>query len=292
MSAPRSLARAASDLLGFFRLRPDGAQVPCYRALVYTALGSAVAGRWAPMLLLANAAAVGLLFMFLGAYDNYWDWRLRGEANATGAALTRWRLPRAGGLALAAAPWALLIPVLGAANACGLSLGAERALWLLAGLGLVHATPGVRLKERPFNFFLAPAWAALLFWQGWAVTGTAGWSASLGVLCGAVFLLQCHAELMHRVADRVQAGLSDAPLHRLLTWFRWLPGISVLLSAAAATVNALFLNTTVWSLVRLQAVRGLAPERVGAIRQRVWHPAWSLYEVGIYGLVGWLRPWS
>jgi len=100
------------DLLGGFRLRSIRQRVSGQRALFYTLVGYAFAPDSRADLLVVNTLVIALLFSFFGAYDNYWDWRLLGEENATGAAIQRWGLRRELGLALACAPWLLIVPLI------------------------------------------------------------------------------------------------------------------------------------------------------------------------------------
>lgn len=264
-----------------YRLRQDGALMPCYRALVYTLLGYALSGQASLGLMTANTLLMGLLLMFLGAYDNYWDWHLLDERNGMRAMTERWPAWLAFGAVLA--PWLLILPALHVSRAWGLSRAAEAGMWALAAWAILYATPGVRLKTRPLSFFMAPLWACVLCWQAYAAAGPAPAPGYVFGVLGAVFLLQCHAEVLHRVEDHWRA--SGRVPQRLLACFRWLPGVSVVVALGAAWFNLLFLNTALWSFVRLRAVRGIAVDRVPQLRRQVWHPAWSLPEFAVYALI-------
>ncbi len=260
----------------FYRLRPDGAQVPGYRALAYTAFGAAVAASWHPVLVLMNAAAVFAVFACLGAYDNLWDWRREGQRNGTRAVLESRGLSWRQDLAWSAAPMTAALVLW----TCACKLGMPRPALALAvavmALAAAYVTPPVRLKDRPGSFVVAPLLAAGLFLQAYAVGG-APMRPTVLVLAVLAFGLQCHAECLHRLDDAVAPA---AQWRRL----RWLPKVSLSGSLLAAVINPVFLNTAVWSLVRWRAAARLRPEEIRMARRQVWRPIWSLYEFGIYGM--------
>lgn len=274
--------RMAADVADFYRLRQFRTLVPGQRALVYTAFGSAMGGPFQWRLIVANVALIALLFMFFGAYDNYWDWKLMGEQNGTRAVMERRRWPAAAGLLLAFMPWLLILPLAGTMRAWGLSWSSERLIWVLALLGAAYMTPGIRLKSRRLSFFMAPAWACLLFLQAAFLSGTGRYHLMLFALSGAIFALQCQAELLHRLDDGVATTAAPA----LRGWLYRLPWIALGVSLAAAWRMPLLLNSTVWWLVRLWALRRVNLARLSSLRRQVWHPVWSLYEFGIYAAVG------
>lgn len=278
----------AWDLLTGYRLRSEGAQVSGLRALVHTLFGYAIAAQPAIGLLVLNTAVIVLLFMFFGAYDNYCDWRLLGERNATRAVIERRKLSQPGGLALIFAPWLAILPLASLAHAWGMSPWSERALGLMVLLGLAYITPGIRLKQRRVSFFIAPLWACLLFLQAVLLTRGARWHPSILILCAAVFGLQCQAEFLHRLDDHVRKGHDDRDpvTQAMLSRLRWLPRGIFAASLVAASHSAVFLNTSLWSLVRLFAVTRQSVERLSKIRHQPWHPVWSLYEFAIYAVLG------
>jgi len=272
------------DLLGGFRLRSIRQRVSGQRALFYTLVGYAFAPDSRADLLVVNTLVIALLFSFFGAYDNYWDWRLLGEENATGAAIQRWGLRRELGLALACAPWLLIVPLILLARGMGWSPASELTLWAMTALGLSYMTPGIRLKGRVLDGLVAPIWACLLFVEAEAVWKPAVPSPSLLVLCAAMLALQGHAEVLHRLDD-ARRGPNRGAARTLLAWLRRLAvwtAVGALL--AAWLVHPIFLNTTLWSLVRLAAVGRLELRRVSRLRRQWWHPVWSLYEFAVYAV--------
>lgn len=279
----------AEPLLSFYRLRSEQSLVSGQRAVLYTVLGYCLTAQHGTALLIANTGIVALLFMFFGAYDNYWDWRVWHEANGTGRFIEARRLAPAAGLLLSYAPWVFILPALALARTAGMSAVAELCFWLMTALGFLYITPGLRLKERSISFFIAPVWACLLLVQ--ASTLSASWQSEplLMALCVAVFLVQCQAELLHRVDDALQ-GTADAtsvPLATLLAWLRWLPlGSAVGFLIGGWRLNPLLFNSVFWSLVKGWSLRRLTADRVPALRKQLWHPAWSLYEFGLYAAVG------
>lgn len=280
--------RLGCDLVFGYRLRSDGAQVSGLRALVHTLFGYAIAAQPAVGLLALNTAVIVLLFMFFGAYDNYCDWRLLGERNATRAVIERRKLSQPGGLALIFAPWVAILPLASLAHAWGMSPRSEGALGLMTLLGMAYITPGIRLKQRRVSFFIAPLWACLLFLQAVLLTRGARWHPSTLFLCAAVFGLQCQAELLHRLDDHVREGYGekDPVTQAMLSRLRWLPRCVFAASVLAAFHSAVFLNTSLWSLVRLFSVKRQSVERLSRIRRQPWHPVWSLYEFAIYAVLG------
>ncbi len=270
------------DMADYYRLRRFDTLVPGYRALLYTVLGYAAAGQIDLKLIMVNTLVIGLLFMFFGAYDNYWDWRLLGEQNGTRAVIERRGLSQRAGLFLACVPYGLTLPLMGQLRVWRVSWISEAIVWLLAALGFAYMTPGIRLKSRRLSFFMAPAWACLLFLQAAFLSGTERCHPMILALSGAIFALQCQAELLHRLDD----GGATAAAPALRAWLYRLPWIVLGVSLAAAWWMPLLLNTAVWWLVRLWALRRVDLSRLSTLRRQVWHPVWSLYEFGIYAAAG------
>lgn len=282
----------AGDLVQFYRLRSCQTQVSGQRALLYTVLGYLMAPHAAPLLLIViNTLLIAILFMFFGAYNNYWDWRLRGEHNQTQAVICEQGYPPALVAMLLAAPWLVMALLIGLAHRLGLSAVSESSLGVLAILGFAYMTPGVRLKDRPLSFFMAPLWACLLFLQAFTLLGVHAIGSSLAMLCGIIFLFQCYAELLHRLDDAIcqHAPVDVQVVSRLTRQLRRVPLLALGGGLIAATFTPLFLNTVLWSLVRLWSLRRLPLERVGHVRMRIWCPAWSLYEFVVYGLASTLH---
>lgn len=280
--------RLGYDLAYGYRLRSDRTLVSGQRALLVTLFGYTI-GTQGPMgLLVVNTAVIALLFMFFGAYDNWCDWRLLGEENGTRAVIEQRRLSQVQGFALVFAPWLAILPLVFLARTWGMSAWSEAILWLMTLLGLTYMTPGIRLKERPLSFFVAPLWACLLFLQAYLLTGYGRWDVSAVFLCLAVFAVQCQAEILHRLDNHLHhSGVPrQAVTQQLLTWLRW-PSYGVFVgSLAAALINPLFLNTSVWSVVRVWSMTRLRVDDISKLRRQLWHPVWSLYEFAIYAVVG------
>lgn len=291
---PRSWAACRDigwDVVDGYRLRSRHGLVTGQRAVLYTLFGYAIAAQGPVGLLVVNAAVMALVFMFFGAFDNYWDWRLLNEQNGTRDAIERRGFSPAIGLLLTCLPWLLIVPLMALARAWGMSPQSEIVFWLMVFLGVAYMAPGIRLKGRPLDFFVAPVWACLLFAQGYTLGGRPWAGVSLWIMCGTVFLLQCQAELLHRVDESLPPshGVAAGPSSKLLRRLRWLPLWSLALSLGAASVRPWVLNTALWSLVRLCAVWRLEAGRVSVIRRQLWHPVWSLYEFAIYALLAWLH---
>jgi len=274
-------ARALRDLGHFYRLRQSGDQVPALRPLVYTVFGSAfvAAPRYGP--LAANALIIALQFLFFGAFNNLWDWRLRGEENGTSRTvrLHAWSPMTVG--ALLALPWAVLLPLVAVAGRLGLRVTSLGLLLLMVVLGVAYIAPPSRLKDTVFAFWVAPAWAVLLFLEAALSLGPPADAPMVVMSCVVVAGLQVQAELMHRAAD----GADGAESSRMLLRLRCLPALTGAAALAMATLHPMFLLSVGWAVVRWVSLRRMNAREVARVRSQPWHPAWSLYELLLYGLL-------
>ncbi len=274
----------------FYRLRSYQSLMPAQRAMFYTLMGYALTGPLHLGLCVMNAVLVGLLMMFFGAYDNYWDWKLLGERNGTREVMDRRHLSPRATMVLVCAPWMQILPLMRQAVLWNLPRASILSWWGVAILGLSYMTPGLRLKGRAGSFFVAPIWACLLFFQAACLQTITRWPL-LGVWCTLLFLLQCQAEALHHLDDAMhrQPATPEAIVPRLHQLRQW-PLRSLAVSLLAALMHPVFLNSVVWSVLRWWSVSRLTLGEVSRVRRRVWHPVWSLYEFGIYAVVGLWHP--
>lgn len=258
------------------------------RPLAYILLAYAVADRWVWLPLLLNAAAGIGVFMFAGAFDDYWDYRLRAERNFLGTQVGGGVLSAPAALGLACVPLCLTLPLLAFAPSLGLPRHALAAI--LAGslvLLLAYSLPPLRLKERaPWGCFVGPSLAALLFLASWRVTRPLTLPAL--ILASLLFGFQCYAEAMHILDNTLTHARPMARLAsgQAIQWFRRLPLLLALGSLAAALFSPVFLVSVCCGLVRWIAARRLAMDQIGAVRARLWSPSWALYEFLAYGGLG------
>ena len=280
-----------NDLAYGYRVKSEQGLVSGQRAVLHTLFGYVIAAQGGFGLLAVNTAVIALLFMFFGAFDNYWDWALLGEKNGTQRVIQRWRLSRVGALLFTCAPWLLILPLLHLARAWGMSLWSEVTFWLINALGVSYMVPGIRLKKRRLGFMVSSVWACLLFLQAYLLSGETGLDPSIVALCGAVFNLVYHGELLHQLDDQLRrAGeATHAVIQTLVARLRRLSIGCLVASLLAAFINPWFLNTAVWSIVRRASLRRLAVEDISTVRLQGWHPIWSLYEFAIYAVLGLLH---
>ena len=276
------------ELVLFYRLAHFQQFVSGQRVVLYTLFGYAIARGGEVRLLMVNTTMIAFLFMFFGAYDNYLDWYLMGERNGTSVVIERRGLSPLAGLLLIAVPWVAIAPLMSLSVRWGASHMSIFVFWSMTALGLSYVTPGIRLKDRSCSFFIAPVWACLLFIQAYTLSDHFHLGFSLLGLCGVVFVLQCHAELLHRLNDCLapSAPAGEPLAQHLLSRLRWLQQFSCLASLLVVGFNPLFLNTSLWSVVRLAALRRVDIHQVAKLRLQLWHPIWSLYEFAIYAGFG------
>lgn len=285
------LHTAWASFAAFYRIHHRSVKVSGLRPVLYTVLGYAMAGGGPATLLWVNLAAVIGLLLFFGAYGNYWDWRLMGEENGTQAVAARHGWSPRTALLCTMIPWAGIVPAVWWARSLGLSLASEAFFWVVGLCGVIYIAPGIRLKERRWGFFLPIVAGSFLFLQAYTLHGHSFWGGSVLIFCVMLWLVQCQAEFLHLLDDGWHCASEPVYLSQatLLAWLNRLPWLSCGLSLVAAPWNPVFLNTTLWSLIRVRAIRRLSPDGVSQQRRQLWHPLWSLYEFGLYAVAALLH---
>lgn len=278
-----------SDFLAFYHLRAwEHKTGP--RPLLYLPFAFAVAGRWVPAAMaLATVSGVGV-FMFAGAFDDYWDYHLYRARNVLGVQVDAERLSANQALVLTCLPLLLTVPLVALSVPLRLPSRVICLLLVVAvALLLGYSLPGVRLKERvPWGLCAGPLLAALLFTAAWVVLRPLTISALLMAVL--LLLFQGYAEAMHVVDNAQQEQAVRAESLGMALWLApWLPMISLTVSLGFAAVSPLFLITSGCSLIRWRAVRHRTAEQLREIRRNLWSPGWSLYEFAIYAGVGLLH---
>lgn len=270
-----------AEVLFFYRIFNWREKISCLRPLAYTALGYALAGRWEAPAALGNGLAVLGILACSYAVNDYYDHKLKGEDNFSAFLTGSGRLPRGTALALGFLPLVL----------CAF-LPRQRALpVILAGVLLVltvaYSLPPFRLKEkRIVGFAVPPLCAAIIFFQGYFLFGRDAPHIRLfGVI---VLLFHLYVETLHQIADLAGGeGRAGLDMRKLVAFARLFPSLSLLLSVALALYSPWFLVTTFFSAVRLAAVlRADLEGEIFRIRKRLLSPVWSVYEFGVYGLIG------
>jgi hypothetical protein len=278
-------AGAVRDLVHFYRLRRFRDQVPALRPLVYTLFGSAFVAAPRPGPLAVNAVIVGLQFLFFGAFNNLWDGRLRGEENGTSLAVRRQGWSPVTVAALLVLPWAVLLPLVAVAGSLGLQVMSLGLLLAMVALGVAYVAPPIRLKDTVVAFWVAPAWAVLLFLEAALSLGQPAEPPMVVMACVVVAFLQVQAEIMHRVADGAESTEPSRMLHRL----RRLPALTGAAALAMGALHPIVLLSVAWAAVRWVSLRRLTAREVARVRSQPWHPAWSLYELVLYAVVALAR---
>lgn len=257
------------------------------RPLFYVALATAVSGRWETAPILLNALGAAGLFMFVGAFDDYWSERLDGEHNYLGEQVRAGRLRTTHALLLACLPLSLAVPVLIWTPNSDFQAGTVRTLYGLALAGLLaYAAPPLRLKKRaPWGFFVAPILTSIMFVASVSVLRPL--DPFLISLTGLLFLFQCYAEAIH-VVDNMAAGRQVRTLKPQagIRLMRWLPLASLGSALGLAVLHPVYLLSAAASFMRWQTVRRLEPKDLCRARRSFWSPLWSLYEFVGYAATG------
>lgn len=274
-------------LVCVYHLRPWAYKTGA-RPLAYILFAYALARQGSWITLLVNALAGVGVFMFAGAFDDYWDYQVRGERNCVGQQISegRWRMRTA--QTVAWIPLLMVIPLLLAAPRLQLSVWTIGSVLLLAmALLLSYSIPPLRLKDRaPWGFFVGPCLASLLFFESWRVVHPP--TTLLVLMTIHIFGFQCYAEAMHVIDNHVVGirRMSSLPLAQAMRWFRWLPRIGLIGALGASLIHPLLLITACCSAVRWVASRALTVQQIGSVRRKLWSPVWSLYEFLAYAGVG------
>lgn len=253
--------------------------------MLHVLLAYAVAGHWAVWPMALNAIATLGVFMFIAAFDDYWDYRTGTVNNFLTKQIDRDHFNPNQALFWVCAPLALTVPLFVAAHLIGVA-GGIISLALGAAIALIvfYAVPPLRWKERFAGSFVAPALVSIVFLESVSVVAPVGLFVVL--LSALLFLFQWYAEMLHVI----DIGLQGQPKRGLslpvaLKMLRGLPVLSCLVSASMAFVNPIFLVTTCGALTRWLAVRRLPVEVVPQARRNLLNPVWSLWEFAVYALV-------
>ncbi len=280
--------------VAFYRVRSCAAKVSGQRYLGYTVLGSFLGAHTEMVLVGANLVMVSLILAFVGAYGNYWDWMLTGESNSTERAAHTFRLSLRRGFLATWIPLACVGPLLAWGILRGMSMESVAALGVVAALGIVYFTPGLRFKTTPVGVGVTPLVAVLLFGEAFGLhSGRLTWSPTSLALCGLLALFQTSAELLHLWDDGLHeaGGWSYWDARAVTAGLRYLPPIAIIVSGLLAVwVHPAFLTSVCSWGIRWCALRRLTSDKVSNVRRRLYHPVWMVYEFAVYIAINTMHP--
>lgn len=275
------------EYLYFYRILNWENKISGIRPIGYTLLGFLVAGHFnfLPLLFLSLAELGALMFVY--SLNDYFDWKIQKERNFLSSRIKEKKISEKQALFLSFLPAALLFFIV--------FVGKPLPIYLfLIGVLLLffYSFPPLRFKDKRILGFLIPPLAIFIhFLRAYLVFEV----INIDVILLAVLVLffQGYLETLHVIGDsQIKEEIVKVKPEKALQLLKYFPLASVLLSIIFALFNSIFLISTIFSLVRLKALTKFKIKNIHQIRVNLFSPELSLYEFGIYGvlgLLGWFR---
>jgi len=271
------------DLLCFYRVISWRHKISGWRPLLYTFFAYAVSGECHSFLYAINTFAWVSPFLVFGPFDDYWDFRIKGEYNFVTYLIKEKKFSHKKIFALIGLPliFAFFILFIVRLGANPISVW----LYILTFLTVIcYAAPPFRLKRnKVIGFIVAPFVISLLFLQSYLLTNRL--TATVVCIACLIVLFQSYAEALHRL-DVAKSSLQEKEKKYLLFAFYKLPFVILFCSYVFVFINPIFILSAVCACIRLIIIKRRPIEYLLRSRRRVLHPVLSLYDFCIYAILG------
>jgi len=270
------------EFLYFYRIVNWENKISGVRPIGYTFLAYLMAGRFEFLPIFLNTLAIFGALTFCYSLNDYFDWKIQKERNFLANKIQQGKLTEREALIYCFFPLIFFLSLFFVDSKVAI------LLFLIGFLLIVfYSFPPIRFKQRKFwGFVIPPLGVVALFLQGYSVLGTLNLNVLL--LTVLIFLFQCYLETFHIIEDSLvkEEIKKISNPKRILNLLKGLPLSSLIISLGFAFFNPLFLVSSFFSSVRIAALRKFKIEDVRKIRRNIFLPHWSLYEFGIYGILG------
>jgi hypothetical protein len=277
---------ALKDLIYLYRLRPWGEKLSSFRMLGYTIFGYLMVGVInIPIILINTLAVIGVLLSgFL--LNDYYDFKIQKENNFLAAKFKDGFLNDKNFFVYLIAPLFLIVPIFLIGRF--VEINNIFLFSVFAGLFLIifYSVPSIRLKERKIlGFLTTPLAVSFLFLQAYTIFKAPDLNIILLVVI--IFLFQCYLETLHIIKDsKDSAEKMKINLKDVFKFLKIFPLISFFASVLFLFFNPFFIVTAIFSLIRLNEANNIKIKNVQKIRANPFSLVLSLYEFGIYGILG------
>jgi len=274
------------ELLYFYRLRNWENKICGLRVICYAIFGYMMAGQFDFLLILVNTLAIFGVMMCYYPLADYFDYKVEKERNFLASKIEKSEL------SVKELPFYILLPLLLIFPLVFInrlfSLNPVPIILLFLGFALlfIYSFPQTRLKERKITgIVVAPLGAALLFLQAYSLLG----DLNLNILLLFILVLVYHyyLEMLHIIDDYfIKSKTGEVKIEKSLKLLEKIPLVSLIISLLFSFFNLIFLITVPFSLIRMRAVNKIKIENIHKMRSNIFSPLLSIYEFGIYGILG------
>jgi len=281
-------------LLDIYRLR-HGVKISSLRLFFYMLFGyaayvfSAENFNFLPVPIIINAAIILCGLFYASALNDYYDFLLLKEKNGISDFLVHTNTAYKYPFLLIWGPWIVCLALFFMLSAYQVTITSLILLWVTFLLSFLYCAPPIRLKERRvFNIIVPPIGLFFLFFEGFVLFAHPtrfGWSFAV-----IVFVFAWYLEFLHIVDDAQQKNeVKRMGLPTGMFGLRIVAGIGIFVSLVISFFYPIFLiSVGAWG-ARLFAVSKIKPEEIIRGRLSVLHPLWSLWDFGLYALLGFFR---
>lgn len=273
------------EFLYFYRVLNWENKISGVRPVGYTFFGYLMAGKFEFLPIFLNTLAILGALTLCYALNDYFDWKIQKEKNFLASQIQKGRLSEKQALIYCFLPllFFLLLFFINLRIAI---------LFFLIGFFIIffYSLPPIRFKQRIFwGFIMPPLGVVALFLQGYSLLGSL--NLNIFLLAVLIFLFQLYLETFHAIEDSLVKEEIKKIINpkRALNLLKRLPLTSLIISLGFVFLNPFFLISSFFSSIRFVALRKFKIKDIEKIRRNLFSFHWSLYEFGIYGILGVLR---
>ena len=273
------------DFLYFYRILNWENKISGVRPIGYTFFGYLMAGKFEFLPIIFNTSAIFGALTFCYSLNDYFDWKIQKERNFLAAKIQEGKISEKQALIYCFFPLIFLLPIF------LINPGISLLIYLIGfSLILFYSLPPIRFKQRKFwGFIVPPLGATAIFLQGYSALSFL--NLDIILLAVIIFLFQSYLETFHVFEDSLVKEEIKKIAHpkAILDLLKRLPLASLIVSLGFALLNPFFFINSFFSLIRFSAVRRFKIENIRKVRRNIFSLHWSLYEFGIYGILGLLH---
>ncbi|MCK4527773.1 hypothetical protein KAW18_10420 [candidate division WOR-3 bacterium] len=275
------------EFLYFYRVINWEKKISGVRPIGYTFLGYMMAGVFKPVPIFLNTIVISAALIFWYSINDYFDWKIQKERNYLGTKIEE-GLSEKRILFYCFLPLLFLSPLFFIINRNNIS--SLLLLLIILLFTTFYSSPPFRFKQNKIvGIIIPPIGASILFLQAYCLSRNPG--INIILLAILICLFQLYLETLHIMNDFLyeEETKKIKDLKNVSRLLRNLPLISLVVSLGFAIINPLFLITSAFSIVRFITIRRVTLKNIQRVRANFFSPIWSLYEFGIYGILGTLH---